>query len=54
MLVAEVELGKIAVQVPLAAMLVDALHPALEPAEVALGRVGVHITADILAASVPD
>src|SRR3954447_13082612 len=51
--VPELEFGKVAVQVHLAAMLVDALHPALEDAEVdalhpaledaeiALDRVGV-------------
>ena len=31
--IAEIELGKVAVEVPLGAMLVDALHPALEHRE---------------------
>lgn len=38
--VAEIELRKIAVKVLLAAMLIDALHAALEDAEIALNRVG--------------
>src|SRR3954471_16617710 len=39
--VAELELGHVAVQVLLVAVLVDALHPALEDREVALDRGGV-------------
>ena len=38
--VAKIELGEIAVQVLLAAMLVDALHPAFEDREEALDGVG--------------
>lgn len=38
---AKIELGKVAMQMLLTAVLIDALHAALEDAEVALDRVGV-------------
>ena len=47
--VTEIELGEIAVQVLLAAPLIDALHPALEDAEIAFDGVGVDPAAPILA-----
>ena len=40
--VAEIELGEIAVQMPLAAMLIDANHAALEDGEKALGGIAVN------------
>src|SRR4051794_7135572 len=55
--VSELELGKVAVQMHLAAMLVNALHATLEDAEIAFDRVGMHGVvrkADILAAAVSD
>jgi hypothetical protein len=53
-IVAEIELGEVAVQVLLRAMLVDALHPALEDRKVALNGVRMHIAANILAKGMPD
>lgn len=50
--VAEVIFRQIAVQVLLAAMLVDAPHPALEDAEVAFDGVGVDGAAHVLARAV--
>jgi hypothetical protein len=44
-IVSEVELGEVAMEVFLAAMMVDATHPALENAEEALERVGVGLAA---------
>ncbi len=52
MVIPEIELGEIAVQVLLAAVLVGALHPALEDGEVALDRVGVDDAANVLALAV--
>jgi hypothetical protein len=43
--IAEIELGKVAVQVSLAAMLVDADQPALEHRKEALKGVGMHVAA---------
>jgi hypothetical protein len=43
--VPEVELGKIAVKVPLGTVLIDAGHPALEDREKAFDGVGVRIAA---------
>jgi len=40
-IVSEIELGQVAVQVLLRAMLIEALHAALEQAEIALNGVGV-------------
>lgn len=45
----EVELDKVAVEVVLCAVLIDALHAALEDGEVALNSVGVDDAADVLA-----
>jgi hypothetical protein len=50
--VAKIELGKIPVQVLFAAMLVDALHAALEDRIVALDGVGVNLTTNIFFAAV--
>jgi hypothetical protein len=50
--IAEIELGKISVQVFLAAMLVDALHAALEDRIVAFNGVGVNFAANIFFAAV--
>jgi hypothetical protein len=47
--VPEIELGEIAMQMLLAAVLIDAGHPALEDAEQALDGVGVDAIADVLA-----
>ena len=47
MIVAEVILGKVAMQVLLAAMLIDALHAALEETEIAFDRVGRYIATGI-------
>ena len=45
--VAEIKLGQIAVQCFFAAMLIDALHAALEDREVAFNRVGVDVAAHV-------
>jgi hypothetical protein len=50
--VAEIELGEVAVEVLLAAVLVDALHAPLGDREVAFRRVGVDVVADVLAGRV--
>ena len=47
-IIPEVELCQVAVQVLLRAMLVDAVHAALEDAEDVLDGVGVHVAAHIL------
>jgi len=52
--VAEIELREITVQMVLAAMLIDALHAALEDGEVAFDGVGVDIATDILISAVVD
>ena len=52
--VAEIELREIAVQMLLAAVLIDALHPAFEDAEKALNRVRVDAAASILADTMID
>ena len=49
LVVPEVELGKVAVQMLFAAMLIDALHPALEDAEKAFDGVGVERPAPVFA-----
>ena len=54
MVVAELEFRKVAVQVLLSAVLVDAVHPALEDAERPLDRFGVDGAADILVGRVLD
>lgn len=46
--VAEIELGHVAVEMLLGAMLVHALHAPLEDAEIAFDGVGVHVAATIL------
>jgi uncharacterized protein related to proFAR isomerase len=43
--VAEIELAQVAVQMGLAAVLVDALHPALEHGEVVFDGVRMHVAA---------
>src|SRR5687768_3473755 len=48
MIVTEVELGQIAVEMLLSAVLVDTLHAALEGAEEASKRVGMRVAANIL------
>ena len=48
----ELELGQVAAQVLLGAVLVDPAHPALEDAEIALDGVGVDDAANILAGRV--
>jgi len=48
-IVAEIELGKIAVDVLFGAMLVGALHAPLEHAEIVLDGVGVDFATDVLA-----
>src|SRR5690349_4834560 len=48
MVVPEVELAQIAMQVLLTAVLIDALHTALEDREVALDGVGVRVPAHVL------
>lgn len=50
--VAEVELGKVAVQVLLSAVLIDTLHAPLEGAEEALNGVGMDLAANILLSGV--
>lgn len=50
--VAEVELSKVAVQVLLAAVLIDALHAALEDREVALDGARVNVATDVLTLAV--
>src|SRR5436190_4289385 len=52
--VAELELGKIPVQVLLGAELIDAAHPALEDGKRALDGVGSHVTAHIFLVVVHD
>ena len=52
--VAELELGRIAVQVALGAMLIDALHAPLEDAEIALDGVGVDLVTRIFPLAVAD
>ena len=52
--VSEIELGHIAMQVALCAVLVDALHAALEDAEEAFDRVRVDLATALLAATVVD
>ena len=52
--VAELELGSVAVQVPLGAVLADAPHAPLEDREGTLDRVGVNVAASVLAAAVAD
>src|ERR1700685_519533 len=52
--VAEIKLRDVAMQVLFAAMLVDALHAALEDAVVAFERVHVHIAVDVFALVVVD
>ena len=52
--IAEIELGKIAVQMPLAAMLIDAFHAALEDAVVTFNCIGMDRTADIFIGLVVD
>ena len=52
MVVAEIELGEVAVEVLLAAVLVDAAHAALEDREHALDGVGVDDAPDVLAGRV--
>lgn len=52
--VAEIELGEVAEQVLLSAVLVDAFHAALEDREEAFNRVGVNAAADIFAGGVLD
>src|SRR5689334_8852701 len=55
--VSELELGKVAVQMHLAAMLVNAFHAALEDAEIAFNRVRVLlaiIKADVLTRTMVD
>lgn len=52
--VAEIELGNVPVQVLLGAVLIDALHAALEDAVIALNRVGVDRAAPIFASPVAD
>ncbi len=47
-IVAEVELSRIAVQVLFTSVLVDALHPALEYGESALARGGVDVAAYVI------
>ena len=54
MIIPEIELGQVAVQVLLRAMLIDALHAALEDAEVALDRIGMNGTINVLADAVSD
>ncbi len=49
MVIPEVKLSKVTVQVLLGAVLVDALHAALEDAEVAFNRVRVRFTATVFA-----
>jgi hypothetical protein len=49
-IVAEIKFREIAMQMLLIAMLIDAAHTALEDREVAFGRVGMHIVADVFAA----
>src|SRR5665213_155498 len=50
--VAKIELGNVTVQMLFSAMLVDALHAALEYAVEALGGVGVHVATAVLAPAV--
>ena len=50
--IAEIELGEIAMQVSFAAMLIDALHAALEDREEAFDGVGVNVAANVLASGV--
>ena len=52
--IAEIELGEIAVQMPLVTMLVDASHPALEHREETLDRIGVHVAAHVFLGAVID
>ena len=52
--VAEIELCQIALQMLLAAMLVDATHPALEDRKEAFDRIGMDAAASVLAALVVD
>lgn len=52
MVVPEIELGHVAMQVLLAAMLIDALHAALEDAVEAFNRIGMDGAAHILACAV--
>lgn len=47
MIVAEIELRQIAVQMLLAAMLIDALHALLKQTEIALGAIGVHVATNV-------
>src|SRR5229473_2824683 len=52
--VPEIELGEVAVQVPLITMLINAAHPTLEDAEKALDSVGVDIAANVFLGAVID
>src|SRR5205807_5636975 len=52
--VAEIKFGRVAVQVPLMAMLVNADHAALEHREEALNGIGVCGSADVLILTVVD
>src|SRR5690348_8791435 len=54
MVIAEVEFSKVAVQMLLAAMLIDALHAALEDRKEAFDRVRMHKAATVFTASVVD
>src|SRR5688500_1062685 len=54
MVVAKVEFGEVAVQVLLAAVLVDAAHPALEQAPVPIHRVRVDLVVHVLAVRMAD
>ena len=53
-IVAELKLGCIAMQVPLGAVLIDAIHATLEDAEISLGGIRVDLAADVLARAVGD
>lgn len=53
-IVAEVKFREIAVQMLLAAVLIDAAHPALEDREEALDRIGLHVAADIFVVRMRD
>ena len=48
LIIPEIELRKIAVQMPLGAMLIDALHAAFEDGEIAFDGVGVDIAPTVL------
>ena len=50
--ISEIEFCKVTVQMLLSAMLIDALHAALEDREIAFDGVGVDVAAHVLAAGV--